>query len=169
MRLHPKNALKPNFGPNSRQWINVFCKDIFSCVVNNGVPSEHFYLERGFRQGCPLSVKHIFIAMKLLAQSKRRPEDVKGIYIQGNGEVRLTKYADDTSALLADVKSVSNLFDLLSLFEKCSGLKITQANSEISYGLAPRAKGKLQFATSKLAMILIYSLGVHFTHNIELS
>ena len=31
-----------NFGPNLRQWISVFYKDISSCVTNNGVASEHF-------------------------------------------------------------------------------------------------------------------------------
>ena len=44
-----------NFGPNLRQWISVFYKDISSCVIDNGVASQHFYLERGVRQGCPLS------------------------------------------------------------------------------------------------------------------
>jgi len=43
-----------NFGPNLRQLVSVFYKDISSCL-NNGVASKHFYLERGVRQGCPLS------------------------------------------------------------------------------------------------------------------
>ena len=72
-----------NFGPNLRQWISVFYKDISSCVVNNGVASKHFYLERGVRQGCPLSGILFVIAMELLAQSIRRSKDIKGIYIQG--------------------------------------------------------------------------------------
>ena len=44
-----------NFGPNLRQWISVFYKDISSCVIDNGAASKHFYLERGVRQDCPLS------------------------------------------------------------------------------------------------------------------
>ena len=56
-----------NFGPNLRQWISVFYKDICSCVVNNGVASKLFYLERGVRQGCPLSGILFVIAMELLA------------------------------------------------------------------------------------------------------
>ena len=69
--------------------------------------------------------------MELLAQSTRRSNDIKGIYIQRNEEVKLTQYADDTTAILADVQSVSNLFELLSLFEECSGLKLNQAKSEM--------------------------------------
>ena len=120
-----------NFGPNLRQWISVFYKDISSWVTNNGLAFKHFYLERGVRQGCPLSGTLFVIAMKLLAQSIRRSKDIKGIIIQENKEVKLSQYADDTTALVADVQSVSNLFDLLSLFEKCSGLKINQTKSEM--------------------------------------
>jgi len=121
-----------NFGPNLRQWSSVLYKDISSCVINNGVPSKHFYLERGIRQGCPFSGILFIIAMELLAQSIRRSKDIKGIYFQGNEEAKLTKYADDTTALLADVQSISNLLDLLLLFERCSGLKINQAKSELN-------------------------------------
>ena len=100
-------------------------------MINNGVASKHFFLERGVRQGCPLSGILFVIAMELLAQSIKRSKDIKGIHIQGNEEVKLTQYADDTTALLADVQSVSNLFYLLSRFEKCSGLQINQAKSEM--------------------------------------
>ena len=87
--------------------------------------------------------------MELLAQRIRRSNDIKGIHIHENEEVKLTQYADDTTAILANVQSVSNLFELLSSFEKCSGLKINQAKSEMLCAI-----GKMQFATSKLAMIL---------------
>ena len=86
-----------NFGPNLRQWISVFYKDISSCVINNGVASQHFYLERGVRQGCPLSGILFVIAMELLAQSIRRSKDIKGINIQGDEVVKLSQYADDTT------------------------------------------------------------------------
>ena len=43
------------FGPQLRQWVQVFYSDISSCVLNNGCASEHFLLKRGVRQGCPLS------------------------------------------------------------------------------------------------------------------
>lgn len=43
------------FGPQLRQWVQVFYSDISSCVLSNGCASEHFLLKRGVRQGCPLS------------------------------------------------------------------------------------------------------------------
>ena len=157
-----------NFSPNLRQWISVFYKDISSCVINNGVASQHFYLERGVRQGCPLSGILFVIAMELLAQSIRRSKDIKGINIQRAEVVKLSQYADDTTALLADVQSVSNLFNLLSLFEKCSGLKINQRKSEVLW-LGSLRHRKDTIFNLQISDEPVYALGVHLTYNIETS
>ena len=146
----------------------MFYKDISSCVTNNGLASKHFYLERGVRQGCPLSGILFVIAIELLAQSIRRSKDIKGINIQGNKEVKLSQYADDTTALVADVQSVSNLFDLLSLFEKCSGLKINQTKSEMLWLGSMRHRKDALF-NLQINDEPVYALGVHFTYNIEAS
>ena len=157
-----------NFGPNLRHWISVVYKDISSCVVNNSVTSKLLYLERGFRQGCPLSGILFVIAMELLAQSIRRSNDIKGIYIQGNEEVKLTQYADDTTAILADVESVTNLFELLSLFEKCSGVKINHSKSEMPW-LGSMRHRRDAVCNLQIGDDPVYALGVHFTYNTELS
>jgi len=107
-----------------------------------------------FRQGCPLSGILFVIAMELLAQSIKRSKDIKGIRTQGNEEVKLTRYADDTTALLADVQSVSNLFDLLSLFEKCSGLNINQTKSEMLWLGSMRHRKEAICNLQNIAMIL---------------
>ena len=83
------------------------------------------------RQGCPLSATLFIIAIELLAQSIRRSKEIKGIKIDEHKEVKLSQYADDTTVLLSDVQSVSKLFDLLSLFNRCSGLKLNQTKSEM--------------------------------------
>ena len=45
-----------NFGPNFIPWVDTFYKNIQSCVINNGCSSDYFTLERGVRQGDPLSL-----------------------------------------------------------------------------------------------------------------
>ena len=130
MELHSKIIQKcleaTNFGPHLRQWVYVFYHNISSCVLNNGHASEPFLLERGVRQGCPLSGMLSVIAIEVLAQKIRRSKMIKGIEIEFNGsqEIKLSQYADDTTALLSDSESVMQLFELLDLFERCSGLKI---------------------------------------------
>ena len=110
-----------------------FYHNISSCVVNNGHASESFLLEIGVQQGCPLSGMLFVIAIEVLAQEKRRSKMIKGIEVEYNGsqEIKLSQNADDATAILSDSESVTQLFELLDLFERCSGLKINESKSEL--------------------------------------
>ena len=44
-----------NFGSNFRRWVKLFYNDMQSCIMNKGMTSKSFQLERGARQGDPLS------------------------------------------------------------------------------------------------------------------
>ena len=122
-----------NFGPHIRQWVYVFYHNISSCDLNNGHASEPSLLERGVRQKCPLSDTLFVIAIEVPAQKIRRSKMIEGIEIEFNGsqEIKLSQYAYDTTALLSDSESVMKLFELLGLFERCSGLKINESKSEL--------------------------------------
>ena len=129
MELHSKIIQKcleaTNFGPHLRQWVYVFYHNISSCVLNNGHASEPFLLERGVRQGCPLSGMLFVIAIEVLAQKIRRSTMIKGIEIEYNGsqEIKLSQYPDDTTALLSDSESVIQIFELLGLLKDVLALK----------------------------------------------
>ena len=134
--------------------------------MNNGHASEPFFLERGVRQGCPLSGILFIIAIELLAQQIRRSEMIKGIEIanKGSQEVKLSQYADDTTVLLRDSESVVHLFELLSLFERCSGLKINESKSELLW-LGSWRHRKDKFLDLQLSDVPVYALGVHFSYD----
>ena len=106
------------------------------------------------------------IAIELLAQSIRHSDIIKGIKIQANQEVKLTQYADDTTALLADVQSVANLFELLTKFESCSGLKINQSKSEM-FWLGSLSHQNDAICNLRLSHEPVYALRVHFSYNHE--
>ena len=44
-----------NFGPELIKWVKTFYKNVSSCILNSVFFSESFLLERGLRQGDPLS------------------------------------------------------------------------------------------------------------------
>jgi hypothetical protein len=67
-----------NFGENIRKWVNIFYKNIKSCVINNGHCSERFSLGRGVRQGDPLSPYLFLLAAEILASSITN-QNIKGI------------------------------------------------------------------------------------------
>ena len=61
--------------------------------MNNGLASESFLLERGVRQGCPLSGMLFVLAIEVLAQEIRRSKMIKRIEIGYNGsqEIKLSQ------------------------------------------------------------------------------
>ena len=112
-----------NFGRDFLRWVKVFYKNIQSCIMNNGMTSNYFTLERGVRQGDPLSPYLFIVVVETLAIAIRQNPAIKGIVI-AKEETKLLQYADDTTAVLADTNSAKTLFKLLDLFQNISGLKI---------------------------------------------
>ena len=73
-----------------------------SCVINNGRSTGYFRLERGTRQGDPLSSYLFILALEVLCIQIRENNDIKGIIIN-NTDIKLSAYADDTYFLASDV------------------------------------------------------------------
>ena len=118
-----------NFGPDFIRWVKTFYKNIQSCTINNGMASNFFSLERGVRQGDPLSPYLFIVAVETLAIAIRQHPSIKGISI-GKEETKFLQYADDTTAVLSDTNSAKILFDLLNSFEYISGLQINYTKTE---------------------------------------
>ena len=57
-----------NFRENFGKWVKAIYKNISSCVIHNGFSSPFFLLQRGVRQGCPLSELLFIIAVELLCR-----------------------------------------------------------------------------------------------------
>ena len=68
-------------GPDFSQWVKKFFKNVESCVMNNGRSTSYFPLERGTRQGDPLSVCLFILALEILLIQIRENADIKGIII----------------------------------------------------------------------------------------
>ena len=118
------------FGPSFIHWIKLFYTDIESCVLNNGWASNTFKLQRGVRQGCPLSPYLFILSAEILAKAVRKNNIIKGICVN-NQEIKLSQYADDTTFILDGTKeSLTATFHLLESFSLSSGLRINYKKTE---------------------------------------
>ena len=122
-----------NFGQSFIKWVNTFYSNIQSCVMNNGFSSVHFDVMRGVRQGDPLSPYLFIIALETLAIYVRGSDEIKGINLRDEHEVKLTAFADDMTTFLKDDQSADNLMKLLKDFGVCSGLKLNKSKLEACY------------------------------------
>ena len=97
-----------NFGPDILKWIELMYNDIASSVMVNGWVSNQFPLSRGIRQGCPVSALLFIIAAEILAERIRTQNQIKGIAFneEEGSEVKVLQYADDTTLVLRNKKSM---------------------------------------------------------------
>ena len=118
-----------NFDPEFVGWVKTFYKNIQSCIFNNGTTSDFFILERGVRQGDPLSPYLFVLAAEALAIAVRQNKAIIGINI-GKEETKLLQYAYDMTATLSDINSLVVLLDLLKVYKNASGLTINCTKTE---------------------------------------
>ena len=124
------NVLKSfGFGNDLIQWISAFYKDIKSTVIVNGQISQHFQVERGCRQGDPISPYLFILCAEVLACKIREDKEIKGINID-NTAFKISQFADDTAFLLNDdQRSFEKLFGHLDSFASISGLKLNHGKT----------------------------------------
>ena len=121
-----------NFGHDFKNWIKTLYTNIYGCTINNSFASSWFELARGVRQGCPLSGLLFVLAVEILSTSIRASNDIEGIQVR-NKEIKLSQYADDTTAFCKDefsLRNLRNLFELYGDSGDCSGLRLNHSKSE---------------------------------------
>ena len=81
------------------EWFKVLYKKASTCVSFNGQYSEWFSIQRGCRQGDPISPYLYLICAEILSLMIRSNKKVKGIKLKDK-EILLSLFADDTTLYL---------------------------------------------------------------------
>ena len=112
------------FGNEIIQWVSAFYNEIKSTVIVNGKISNHITIERGCRQGDPISPYLFILCAEVLACKIREDIEIEGIKIDDT-IFKISQFADDTTFLLnEDRRSFEKLFGQLDTFADISGLKL---------------------------------------------
>ena len=98
-----------------------------SWIKNNGELSSPIDIKNGILQGCPISLPLFCIAAETLANKIRQDTAVKGIKIPGQPEeTKLSQFADDTTLLTQDEKSINKAIEIFHTFGRASGCKLNE-------------------------------------------
>lgn len=118
------------FGDTLISWIKLLYTSPLACVRTNNDYSDYFSLNRGTRQGCPLSPLLFAIAIEPLAVALRASQ-MLGIS-RGGMEHKLSLYADDLLVFLSSPdKSIPIVLTVLKEFGQISGYKLNLHKSEL--------------------------------------
>ncbi|XP_048491371.1 uncharacterized protein LOC125492703 [Beta vulgaris subsp. vulgaris] len=118
----------------------LWCKWIMSCVsasiLINGSPSKPFKLQRGLRQGDPLSPFLFVLIVEALNQLIRKATSMQlwnGIGVSYSDlKVTHLQYADDTLIFCeANLESLMNIKKMLIVFQLASGLQVNFHKSSL--------------------------------------
>ena len=118
---------KIGFGTEFVEWIKVLLNNQELCVINGEKTSKYFKLERGTRQGDPISAYLFIIVVEVVFQIIKETSNIKGFEIFQKKFIYLA-YADDTT----NTESVINLLKIFNYFSHFSGLKPDKSKCEIA-------------------------------------
>ena len=120
-----------NFKDDIKSWIKTFYMNIKSTVIVNNKPTPWFSIERGCRQGDPISPYIFLLCGEILAHMIRQNDEIRGYFVF-NKEIKISQYADDTSLFLDGSKeSFEMCIHTVLEYAKYSGLAMNFQKTKV--------------------------------------
>ena len=128
-----KTLKKFGFGEKFINWIKMIYNGTNSAVKVNGYLSESFSIERGVRQGCPLSALLYVLCAEVLGIEIRANKNIVGYkYNNNKNEHKITQFADDNAVCVTTKKSIPEVFSVLNRFDAATN---SRNNKDKTIGL----------------------------------
>ena len=156
---------KYGFGDSFINWIKAITSKQESCVINAGKTTPFFRLERGARQGDPISAYIFILVIEVLFRLIKNNVNIEGLRIFDHCFL-YSAYADDATFFLKNKQSVLEVIDVFKIFST-SGLKPNISKCEIA-GIGVLKGVNLAVCGMKnidLTVDAIKILGLYFSYN----
>ena len=111
---------KFRFGIDFVTWIKTILKNQESCIIKGGKTTKYYKLERGARQGDPISAYLFILILEILFIFVKNNPKVTKI---SKHEFLYTACADNITFFPKDRNSKKELMNELNIFSNISGLK----------------------------------------------
>ena len=137
-----------------------------SCVINGGHTTQYFRLERGARQGDPISAYLFILALEILFILIKFNKNIDGLN-NFNYEYLYSAYAEDTTFFLKNKTSVKNALNDIEPFSNFSELHPNLDKFKIA-GIVVLKNVNAAFCSIKninLTKESIKMLGMHTSYN----
>ncbi len=157
-----------NFGPSFMQWIKILYKNPVAVIKNNGWVSENIKLERGIRQGCPISALLFILVVEVLSLDiKNNIEGYKINTSKGVKRVQIMQYADDAMLFFDDLNEIEKALEIINKFSTVAGTKLNMEKTEALY-LGPNSEDVDYVSGIKCTKDVVRCLGIYVGHNQKL-
>ena len=146
--------------------IMIFYVDRTSRCLVNGNLTDTFKVERGIRQGCPLSMLLFIISQEPLYTSIEICHKIIP-FKTPNSSLKLQGYADDTNIILSDDQSIYEAFKMVIDFTEAAGASLNIRKTKI-FGMGTwSGKTTWPINSIKVETEYLYTLGIKHTNSYQ--
>ena len=138
-------------------------------MVNGGTTANYFKVEKGTRQGNPISAYMFMLVLEIVFLFTKESKKINGLNMFDKTFL-YTAYAEGTTFFLKDTKSVIELMNIFDTFSKFSGLKPNKNKCEIS-GIGALKGVQVAFCSMRcidLVSNIVKISGIYYSYNDDL-
>uniref|UniRef100_A0A670JS00 Reverse transcriptase domain-containing protein n=1 Tax=Podarcis muralis TaxID=64176 RepID=A0A670JS00_PODMU len=139
-------------------------------LIINNVVTEEIKIQKGTRQGCPLSPLLFITVLEVLLNSVRQNKNIKGVTI-GHNEYKIKAFADDLVIMTEEpTTAVEEVLKELEQFGEVAGFKLNKKKTKmITKNMDPNTIEKVQQQSQIEVVKKVKYLGIWVTSkNIDL-
>ena len=161
---------KMNYPKQYIQFLKIIYQETYSLIQNNGYFSECIKLERGVRQGCPLSFPLYCTQNGIFTNSVNKDPNINGFKLPGRKEtLKLSQYADDTIFISTNFSDIPFIFEQFSKYKTTTGCSLNINKTEALLIKTNRVFYKNnKFLIKWKITDFVKILGIHFKKDVEM-